>query len=496
MIASICKDSLYEFIKEFWHVIIPEKPIWNWHIEYICDEVQEVLERIFRGEKKLYDLLINIPPGETKSTVVSVMVTPWAWTRMPSFRNITATHGYDLGLDLSRKCRDVILSDKYQSFFHGIELREDQNTKGYFVNNFGGGRLSATVGSSRIGFHAHFHAVDDAMNPKKARSESEKDLKEANRWITEDLSGRKVDKEVTAMVMVMQRLHQMDPTGYLLKKYPLYSEEYGPDGNGESPPEDQNDFTRIKHIKLPADLEDGIEPVPLELKEQYENGLLNPQRLSKDVLAALRQLGEYTFAAQYSQNPVPASGGMFKVDRLKIIKAVPKDVKLRRVMRYWDKAYTEGAGAYTVGVKMGIGSDKGVYVLHVERGQYSVDERERVIKLFANADGRGVRVGQEQEGGSGKQSSEMTVKNLQGFSVLSDRPQGKGSKVTRAEPFAAQVNIGNVYLLEGEWNQTYIDELKHFPFSTYKDQVDGSSGAYNALNKMPATIEEWAEVAF
>ena len=75
------------------------------------------------------------------------------------------------------------------------------------------------------------------------------------------------------------------------------------------------------------------------------------------------------------------------------------------------------------------------------------------------------------------------MKNLAGFRVRLDRPVG--DKELRADPYAVQVNSGNVKMLRGPWNTTYLDELQYFPYSTYKDQVDSSSGAFAMLTKIP-----------
>jgi len=95
-------------------------------------------------------------------------------------------------------------------------------------------------------------------------------------------------------------------------------------------------------------------------------------------------------------------------------------------------------------------------------------------------DGKTVEIGLEQEPGSGgKESAESTVRNLRGWRVRVDRPTG--DKSLRADPFSVQVNNGNVSMVRGDWNEDYIEELRYFPFSKYKDQVDASSGAFNIL---------------
>ena len=71
--SRLCKEEFFYFVKTFWDTIISEEPVWNWHIEYLCNEIQEMAERVFEGKPKEYDLIINISPGSTKSTICSRM---------------------------------------------------------------------------------------------------------------------------------------------------------------------------------------------------------------------------------------------------------------------------------------------------------------------------------------------------------------------------------------------------------------------------------------
>ncbi|HBP79863.1 MAG TPA: terminase, partial [Halomonas sp.] len=141
---------------------------------------------------------------------------------------------------------------------------------------------------------------------------------------------------------------------------------------------------------------------------------------------------------------------------------------------------TDGAGAYTAGVKIGQGEDGLFYILDVVREQYSAPKRERTIRLTAELDGLLVDQWIEQEPGSGgKESAESTIRNLAGYTIYAERPTG--DKAVRAEPFAIQVEAGNVRLLRGDWNQAYIDEMKTFPVGKYKDQMDASGGGFNKV---------------
>ena len=93
-----------------------------------------------------------------------------------------------------------------------------------------------------------------------------------------------------------------------------------------------------------------------------------------------------------------------------------------------------------------------------------------------------VRVRLPQDPGqAGKDQAENFIKFLAGFSVTTERESG--SKETRAEPFAAQWQHGNVDIVIGEWNEMYLQQLEAFPESKFKDMVDASSSAFNELMK-------------
>jgi predicted phage terminase large subunit-like protein len=452
------KQSFYGFVQQFWDTIIPETPVWNWHIEYICNELQMVAERVFEGLPRLYDLIINVSPGSTKSTICSVMFPAWVWTNMPTSRVIGGSYTHPLALDLSRKGRDVVTSERYQECFPEIELRIDQQAKSYYVNTEGGSRYAVSVGGSVMGMHGHFLVVDDPIDPEKAISEVE--LKTAKRWMTETLPTRKVDKAVAPTILIMQRLHQDDPTQNMLDRAITGAP--------------------VRHICLPGELSDDIKPK--DVAGLYVDGLMDPIRLSRKILKEARvSLGTYGYAGQIQQRPVPVGGGMFKIEKIRIESVAPSKWKQR--VRYWDKAASHNAGAWTVGFLMGEEPNGRLWILDIIRGQWEMSARESRIKQTAQLDGRKVRIGVEQEpGAGGKDTAQYTVRNLRGFRVFADKVgAGQGSKEKRAEPFASQVNGGNVSMVRASWNKILLNELEYFPFSKYKDQVDSGSGAFNTI---------------
>ena len=470
-VLKTLKLSLYEFLKVFWNEVTEDEFKDNWHIKYLCDELQKLAERVAENKPKLYDLVINIPPGTSKTTITSIMFPIWCWTRWYHFKFITASHNSALSLESAEKSRNIINSDKFKMLYPDLIVNEDKQVKGNYqivkkeyINPErarlykGGTRVSTSIGAGITGFHAHIIIVDDPIDPKGVTSDTK--ILEANKYMDETLSMRKVDKDITPTVLIMQRLHENDPTGHILEK----------------------EGKKVKHICLPAEIIDYKEMVqPPELAKYYVNNLLDPKRLSLETLKQIEvDLGEDGYAGQMGQSPTPPGGGLFKTDHFQIVQTLPSDVHIINTVRYWDKAATKNAGKRSAGVKMIRLKNNVCIIVDVKKGQWAVEERERIIRKTAEADGGNVQIWIEMEPGSGgKESAEATIRNLIGFVCDSDRPQD--DKETRAKPYAAQVNIGNVWLLQGDWNKNFIEEHGKFPNGKFKDQVDAAAGAFNKL---------------
>ena len=479
LIRELNKRSFYDFFKFMWPEYSDERLILNWHIEYLCNELQEAAERVAKGEPR-EDIIINIPPGSSKTAICSIMFPIWCWTRWHWMKFITVSYSAALALESAEYSRDLIRSDRFRAVYPELEIKEDKDTKSNFrvvkricstpghVDKllYGGNRFSTSIGGSLTGFHGHFIIWDDPLNPHQAVSETE--LSNVNRWMTQTLPTRKVNKKVTCTIGVMQRLHQNDPTGHILDKKKK----------------------NIKLICLPGEINTPQYRKlvnPPELIEKYVNGLLDVERLDEAVLKDLEaDLGQYSYAGQIGQSPTPPTGGMFKVDKFVMIDFLPNLINFEYIIRYWDKAGTKeqadgkNKACYTVGCKMGKLKNGKWIVMDVVRGRWASEEREDIIKSTAEGDGTLCKIYYEQEPGSGgKESAEATTRNLAGFSGKADRPIG--DKIFRADPYSVQVNNGNIQLLKGDWNHEFIEEHRNFPFSTYKDQVDASSGAFAKL---------------
>lgn len=475
-IRLLHQRSYYAFLKDMWSTVSNEAFEDNWHIKYLCDELQRMAEQVGNQQPKNHDLIVNIPPGTSKTTICSIFFPVWCWTRWYWMQFICLSYSASLSLESAEKSRDIVRSDKFRKLYPELSVKEDKDTKGNFrvvktvkysegrrERTFNGGnRLSTSVEGTVTGFHAHMILIDDPINPQQSFSPTQ--LSNTNRWLDNTLPTRKIKKEVCPTILIMQRLHENDPTGHMLKKGKV----------------------AVKHICLPGDGQVYKKYIrPIECLQYYVDGLLDVRRLSWKVLKELEiDLGQYGYSGQVGQNPTPPAGGMFKTDKLNYIDTVINTSRIIRIVRYWDKAGTKetekNKPAYTVGAKLALLTG-GIYaVLDIRRGRWASNEREAVIKATAIADGEDVEVFHEQEPGSGgKESAEATNRNLAGFSAQADRP--RGDKIYRADPFSVQVNDGNVALVRAEWNKAFIDELKLFPFSQFKDQVDAAGGAFSKL---------------
>ena len=474
---ALTKGNLFFFIQYFWDTYSQDEFISNWHIEYLCKELETAVRRVAAGEKKLYDIIINISPGSTKTAMVSIFFPVWCWVNWYWMKFITSSHGDKLSLESAEYSRDIIKSDKFRMLFPDIAIKQDKDVKSNFRvvhKEFvkhgrapritsGGGRVSTSVDARIIGFHAHVIIPDDIIDPR--RSISEVGLKTAQDHL-KTLATRKTNKEITLTIMIMQRLAQEDPTGWWL--------EQDPEG--------------VKHICIPGEIRNYKKYLkPPELEKYYVDDLMDPKRLSWEVLESLEKiLGQYGFAGQIGQNPTPPGGGMFKMDKVSLVDRLSSDTNIMRTVRYWDKAATEGGtGARTAGVKMSLMTSGKIVIHDSVKGRWATEEREKIIRSTSEADlmdcrNRPYTVGIEQEPGSGgKESAQATIRNLAGFHVIADRPTG--DKAFRADPFSVAVNNGNVIAIRGDWWNDFKQEYELFPLGMYKDQVDGGSAAYNML---------------
>ena len=449
-----CK-SLSEFIKRAWHVIEPGTPYTHgWHISAIAEH----LEAVYRGE--LRRLMIAVPPGTSKSTAVGVFFPMWCWGPMqsPWMRFVGVAHEQTLGVRDNLKCRRLVQSEWFQERWP-TPIASDQNEKLNFENSSTGFRAVATP-SNITGKRANVVVCDDPISVENANSVVERE--KVNQWFAESLPTRLNDPERSAIVLVMQRIHEDDPIGMITSK-----------GWGW-------DF-----LMLPMRFEPSRRcetSIGFKDPRTKEGELLFPARFPEHVVAELeRTMGAFASAGQLQQRPVPREGAMFKRQWFRTVDAVPAGT---RFVRYWDLAATSdqfGADpAWTAGVLLGMQPDGRYIVADVNRLRAEGVGVRRMIKETARDDGRFVEIGFPQDPGqAGKVQAQDLTNMLAGY--LASSTIETGDKITRAEPIAAQAEAGNIDVLKADWNSEFFQEITTFPGSRFKDQVDALSGAFSRL---------------
>jgi predicted phage terminase large subunit-like protein len=439
------------------------RPGYRWYKH--CLVLAAVLQRVADGEIKR--LMIFMPPRHGKSELASRLFTAYFLYLYPERFVGLASYSAGLAYTLSRASRE-----NYKAA--GGVIDGKANAVKQWLTGKGGGLWATGVGGEATGKGWHLGVIDDPLkNAEQAASpvirEKQKEWY-GSTWYTREEPWSDTDPH-GALIVINTRWNEDDLSGWLL------AEEV----EGEEP--ERWHIVAFKAIK-----EEWAKPFPATCTVEPDwrgagEALCEERRPLAKLKRIAKRIGSYFWNALYQQEPRPKAGHKFKLSWFKdrIVGAAPVDAE--RVL-YIDKAGTDGGGCYTAMVLLARDKSGRTFVEEVRRGQWSALEREERIKKFcgdvAAKYGLKFKVWLEEEGGSGgKESAEASVRNLAGYTVRTERV--KGDKELRAEPFAAQCEAMNVWIVEGEWNKAYLDELTAFPFGKYKDQVDASSGAFNKL---------------
>lgn len=454
---ELCRRSLAAFVRRAWHVVEPGQAyVHGPHIDVVCRALEDVT---FERERRL---LINVPPGTMKSLLVNVFWPMWEWGPLgrASMRTVGVSHEQGLGVRDNLKCRRLLLSEWFQRLWPRVQLQRDQSEKIKFENTSTGFREVATP-SNITGRRGDRVVVDDPLSAENANSEAERE--KVNLWFREALPTRLNNPDRSAIVVVMQRLHERDVAGII--------EEMG----------------GWRRLVLPMRFEpDRADPADWR---RDDGELLFPARFPEHVVAELeRSMGSYASAGQLQQRPAPRAGGLFKRHWFGFLDAMPAG--RRRRVRAWDLAATKKATSnnpdWTAGLLMSRGDD-GVFLIEgVSRLRGSPMEVKATVKSRAATDATGTIIRLPQDPGqAGKDQAETFTRELAGHAVKVERPTG--DKATRAMPAAAQAEAGNVKLLRtgdpqrDAWIEPFLDEVCTFPGAAHDDQVDALSDALNEL---------------
>ncbi len=449
---ELYRESYYEFFKWCFSILFPNEAYHDsFHVKYLCDVYQAEIERIIRKEPKQKDIIVNIPPRTSKSLITSVCLIPWAWLKEPTIPFITVSFDEELTNVNSTLSKDIITSDEFQELFgEEFTIRKDVNNKGLWQNNKGGFRLSKTTGSNITGHKGCVLIVDDAQSPKTAASEVRR--KETIDYYTKALYNRLTPVEIGVRIIIMQRLHSEDLTGYLLNTNP----------------------DQYHHICLPAEESDEVRPA--ELRKFYKDGLLDPIRLGANELYKFKRVLRSDYSGQYEQIPVSNENSIIKREWLDVLD--PHQVSWNRerepVMFYYDTAYSEKNSVKKNDPTAQLACFKRgneLYILNAHDDWMDFPTLCRHIPSFVNSNGYSAQSKIKIEGAASGKSVIQQLKATTNLNVI-EYPKPKDDKVTRMNAISALVEARRIKLVKGAWNDHFLQQLEAFPLGTHDDMCD------------------------
>lgn len=403
----------------------------------------------------------------SNSMLCNVFFPSWCWGPRghSSWRFLSWSYSERLTFRDSQKCLNLIGDPLYQKHWgERVQLDPAEQSKAKFALKGTGWKLASSVGGAATGERGDVLVIDDPLNATEIASEAA--LNEVLEWFTTVVNSR-VNDHTSAIVVIMQRLHQLDVAGHILEHDLGYDRlivpmEYEPDHPYQS-------RTTL-----------GWEDPRTEPGE-----LMWPERFPADYVAQEKATmaswgGDHAISAQYQQRPSPKGGGMFKRADIQIV--MPHEVPPGDDVRGWDLAGTKDRRApYTVGLKLRRAMIDGrphYYITDVRRGKLKPGEVRSLILKTAEEDTTAVYQSIPQDPGqAGKAQRSDLAALLEGY-AFGFSPE-TGSKEDRARLIAAQAEVGNLSIVRAPWTEALLQEMESFPAGAYKDQVDALSRAFS-----------------
>jgi len=435
-VSNKLKDNFFLFFQLYWDKISPDTLIVSKHIEFICNELELIGKGILEGKECEYDwVIINVPPGSSKSTICSIIFPCWILANDSSKFIINSSYSDTLATGFIRKSKAIIESGSFVDLFGEIELTKDN--EGYIETKKGGGRFATSTGGTITGSHADLIIIDDPLSVEQSYSKAHIDR--ANRYLTETIPTRVRDKKKVPKILIMQRLNQDDPTGHII-------------ASGQ----------RVRHICLPSEITPSCTN-----EELYTDGLLDPQRMGYETLEQFKKF-PYSYACQFLQTPAPLGGGLFKKEWFKI-----SEYQNERKVIFIDGAYTNNKMNDPTGILITSFNGKRILIHNYIRVWYTLAE---LLREFPNIAEQNNISGRDEILVEPKASGKDVVSMFQAmFSVPTNEYTGnfiKSSKMERAQTSAPYCQSGNVDLIAGSWNDVFVQELQMFPNAKHDEAID------------------------
>lgn len=449
------------FVRLMWPLVEPAPLEWGWHMGVICDELQAVAE----GRERR--LLINVPPGFSKSLLTSVFFPAWKWLRWPADRSLYLSHSDDLARRDSRRTRILLQSPEYARLKaragQGWTFAKDQNEKDNFENTARGFRHCAPLGAGITGKRGDNLVIDDPHDAKEAiQGDPERiaeRLTESCTTFDQVVRSRLNDQRRGALVVIMQRLHDADLSGHLLAQ------------------------GGWRHVCLPMRY-DPERAHPADPRRE-PGELLDPRRFPPEVVADLeRALGSQA-PGQLDQRPQAKGGGMLPAAAWLWLDRSAWPRAFRREAIGADLALGQSEGASNSALFWGGLLDGRVYIGDAEVGVWGitgqVEAMRRITRRHPSAASKYI-----EDRANARALEDILRADIPGLKLV----EPDGDKVARVQAWQPYLDAGNLVLpcrcgaeglhrhpdertLPGEpWAVDLVRECASFPKGARKDRVD------------------------
>lgn len=448
------------FARFFFKVLKGTKFVFSDHHHVICDALMDV----FYG--RTTHLIINMPPRYSKTELAVKLFSAWCYVKNPKCEFIHLSYADILALDNSESIKSVLKSEEFQKLWPHVTIKVNKDSKkawgtdqgGVFyataaggpITGFGAGKLDDFEGDNGFGGAI---IIDDPLKPDDAYSDPKRNG--VNRRWDETIKSR-FNSTKTPCIVIMQRLHEEDFCGTLLK-----DDEYN-----------------FRHLVLPAIVDEGL---PTE-------HALWPQKHSLDALKAMQKKNSYMFSGQMQQRPSPLGGGILKGSWFGRYTVVPP-LKYRAV--FIDTAQkAKEHNDYQVAELWGLGEDGYLYLLDVMRDKFEAYELEVKIPDFWNkhrADKNGrLRYMAVEDKSSGTELIQKIRRKIKPVIPVREIPRGPAAnKLTRVMDVQGYIESGYVKIPEdAPWVHDFVTECEAFTADdthAHDDQIDPMCDAISQM---------------
>jgi predicted phage terminase large subunit-like protein len=337
---AILRTDFVAFVKRCFMTLNPGFPyLDNWHILVIA----YLLDRIRRGE--INRLIINLSPRHLKSLMVSVAFPAYLLGLEPWHRIFAISYGTELSSKHASDFRSIVESPWYRRAFRAMRI--SRSVEDEISTTAKGFRKATSVYGTLTGLGGDIFIIDDPQKPVDAQSDVQRDR--LNQWVSNTLMSRLDNKERGIIIVVMQRVHLNDLSGYLI---------------------DAGGWT-VLNLPALAEQEEKIPISATEFHVRHIGEALHPELESAESLKKLQaKIGPDIFAAQYQQTPVPVGGAMIKRAWLRYYDKLPERTYGVRILQSWDTAAKDGIlNDWSVCTTWMLIKDY-YYLIDVTRGRY------------------------------------------------------------------------------------------------------------------------------